>query len=106
MAVGSQSGRDRAHQECLVLGVAMATLITLAVGTHAATHGAPPPKRVRSRRSGIGGHRLFRWGREACWQRLGRNERTLICWDLVGLDRVPWSAEARARHAPAGTRIR
>jgi hypothetical protein len=97
--------RDLAHQERLVLGLALATLITLALGAHAAAQAVPRWTRGGRRRSWAGGHSLFRLGRDAFWQRLWRNERTPIRWELAGLDHATWSAEARARHAPAGTTL-
>jgi hypothetical protein len=98
--------RELAHQERLVLGLALATRITLALGTHAAAQAIPCWRRGGRRRSWAGVHRRFRLGRDACWQWLWRNERTPIRWEPAGLDLATWSAEARARYAPAGTTLR
>jgi len=97
--------REQAHQERLVLGLAFATLVTLLLGTRAADQERQAPPRGSLRRSWTGGHSLFRLGREAFWQRLWRNARTPICWELAELDQPSWSAESRAYHAPAGTTI-
>ena len=68
--------RELAHQKRLVLGLALATRITLALGTHAAAQAIPCWRRGGRRRSWAGVHRRFRLGRDACWQWLWRNERT------------------------------
>lgn len=97
--------RDLAHQERLLLGLAFATLLTLLMGTsEAAAEGRLAPRGCR-RRSWAGGHSLFRLGREAFWQRLWRNERTPIKWELAEEEGPNWSAASRAYHAPAGTTI-
>jgi len=98
--------RELAHQERLLLILAFATLLTLLVGTsEAAAEGRMPPRGSR-RHSWAGGHSLFRLGREAFWQRLWRNDRTPIDWELAEMDGPNWSAASRAYHAPAGTTIR
>jgi hypothetical protein len=96
---------DLAHQERLLLGLAFATLLTLLLGSAAATREQSCPPRGSQRRSWAGAHSLFRLGREAFWQRLWRNDRTSICWELAELDGPNWSAESRSYHAPAGTTI-
>lgn len=96
---------DLAHQERLLLGLAFATLLTLLLGTQAAAQERQAPMRRTTRRSWAGAHSLFRQGREAFWQRLWRNDRTAIRWDLEGFDSPIWSAEYRAHHAPSGTGI-
>jgi hypothetical protein len=97
--------REVAHQERLLLGLAFATLLTLLLGTAAADQERQAPPRGSRRRSWAGGHSLFRLGREAFWQRLWRNVRTPLCWELADLDGPQWSAESRAYHAPAGATI-
>jgi len=97
--------REMAHQERLLLALAFATLLTLLLGTAAADQEWQAPPRGCLRRSWAGGHSLFRLGREAFWQRLWRNARTPICWELTDLDGPQWSAQSRAYHAPAGTTI-
>jgi hypothetical protein len=97
--------RELAHQQRLLLALAFATLLTLLLGTAAAEQEHQAPPRGSRRRSWAGGHSLFRLGREAFWQRLWRNARTPLCWELVDLDGPQWSAESRAYHAPAGTTI-
>jgi len=96
---------DLAHQERLLLGLAFATLLTLVLGTVAAEQERQTKPRGSLRRSWAGTHSLFRLGREAFWQRLWRNTRTPIHWELAGLDGPQWSAESRTYHAPAGTTI-
>ena len=97
--------RELAHQERLVLGLAFATLLTLLLGTMAAATEQARPPRGSQRRTWAGAHSLFRLGREAFWQRLWRNERTPIRWELADLEAAPWSAASRSYHAPAGTTI-
>lgn len=97
--------REIAHQERLLLVLAFATLLTLLLGTvAAAVEGTLPPRGSR-RRSWAAAHSLFRLGREAFWQRLWRNERRAISWELAELDGPNWSAESRAHHARAGASI-
>jgi hypothetical protein len=97
--------RDLAHQERLLLGLAFATLLTLLLGTAAAEQErqAPPHRSVRRRWAGT--HSLLGLGREAFWQRLWRNTRTPIGWELANLDGPQWAAESRTYHAPAGTTV-
>lgn len=95
--------RELAHQERLVLGLAFATLLTLLLGTQAASE--QEPSRRHQRQSWRGRQSLFTLGREAFWQRLWRNERRPVRWELAELDGTNWSAEQRAEHAPAGTTI-
>lgn len=94
-----------AHQERLLLGLAFATLLTLLLGTSAAAAEANRAPRGSRRRSWAGGHSLFRLGREAFWQRMWRNERSPIKWELAEEEGPNWSAASRAYHAPAGTTI-
>jgi hypothetical protein len=93
------------HQERLLLGLAFATLLTLLLGTSAAATESRAPARPARRCGWSGAHSLFRMGREAFWQRLWRNERTPIRWELAELDGPNWSAQSRAQHAPPGTTI-
>ena len=97
--------RDMAHQERLLLILAFATLLTLLLGTSAAAAEGREPARGSRRRSWAGGHSLFRLGREAFWQRLWRNDRTPLQWELAELEGPNWSAASRAYHAPVGTMI-
>jgi hypothetical protein len=92
-----------AHQERLLLFLAFATLLTLLLGTSATAAEGSQPSRGSRRRSWAGGHSLFRMGREAFWQRLWRNDRRPIRWELAELDGPNWSVESRAQHAPAST---
>jgi hypothetical protein len=101
---GSQV-RDLEHQERLLLGLAFATLLTLALGAAAAEQERQTKPRGSRRRSWAGTHSLFRLGREAFWQRLWQNTRRPICWELVEVDGPNWSAASRAYHAPAGTTL-
>jgi DDE family transposase len=97
--------RELAHQEALLLFLAFATLLTVLLGTVAAAQERQAPSRGSRRRSWGGTHSLFRLGREAFWQRLWRNDRTAIPWELAQIDGPNWSAESRRYHAPAGTTI-
>lgn len=99
----SSQVRDLAHQERLVLGLALATLITLVLGTQAAA--TAEPTRRHQRQAWRGRQSLFQLGREAFWQRRWRNDHRAIRWELADLDRPNWSAEQRRQHAPAGTTI-
>jgi Transposase DDE domain len=97
--------RDLAHQERLLLFLAFATLLTLLLGTAAAEQERQTKPRGSQRRSWDGGHSLFRLGREAFWQRLWRNTRTPIRWELAEMEGPNWSAASRAYHARAGTSL-
>lgn len=99
----SSQVRDLAHQERLVLGLALATLITLVLGTQAAA--TTEPSRRHQRQAWRGRQSLFQLGREAFWQRLWQPDRRTIRWELADLDGPNWSAEQRRLHAPAGTTI-
>jgi hypothetical protein len=101
----SSQVRDLTHQEHLVLGLALATLITLVLGTQAAEAERARPARTQRRQPWHGRQSLFTLGREAFWQRLWQNDRTPIRWELSDLDGTNWSAEQRRQHAPAGTTI-
>jgi hypothetical protein len=96
---------DLEHQEHLLLGLAFATLLTLALGTAAAEQERQLKPRGSLRRSWAGTHSLFRLGREAFWQRLWQNTRRPICWELAEVEGANWSAASRAYHAPAGTTV-
>ena len=100
----SQVGK-LAHQERLVLALAFATLLTLLLGSTAAREEVSQSPRYSRRRSWGGRHSLFRLGREAFWQRLWRNDRRPIEWELAEMEGPNWSAASRAYHAPAGTTI-
>lgn len=99
----SSQVRDRAHQEHLVVGLGLATLITLALGAQAAAAERRRPTRRHRRQSWRGRQSVFTLGREAFWQRLWRNDRHSIRWELSDLDGPNWSAAQRHRHALAGT---
>lgn len=99
----SSQVRDLVHQEHLVVGLGLATLITLVLGTQAAEVERSRPTRRHRRQSWSGRQSLFTLGREAFWQRLWRRDRTPIRWDLADLDGRNWSDEQRAQHALVGT---
>ncbi len=94
--------RDLTHQEHLVAGLGLATLITLVLGVQAAEAERSRPARRHRRQSWRSRQSWFLLGREAFWHRLWRRDRTPIRWDLTDLDGRNWSAEQRARHALAG----
>jgi hypothetical protein len=85
--------RDLTHQEHLVAGLGLATLITLVLGVQAAEAERSRPARRHRRQSWRGRQSWFPLGREAFWHRLWRRDRTPIRWDLTDLDGRNWSAE-------------
>jgi hypothetical protein len=101
----ASQGKELAHQERVLLGLAFATLLTLLLGTPAAAQEGQPKPAGSRRRTWAGTHRLFRLGREAFWQRLWRNTRTPSSWEVAELDGPNWAAASRAYHAPAGTTL-
>lgn len=97
--------REQTHQERLLLGLAFATLLTLLLGTAAAEQERQASPRGSVRRRWAGRHSLFRQGRERFWQRLWRNDRTPLQWNLSELDGPNWSMESRASQAAASSTV-
>ncbi|MBO9336726.1 MAG: hypothetical protein J7455_18970 [Roseiflexus sp.] len=102
--------RDLAHQEHLVAGLALATLITLVLGVQAADAERRCPARCHRRQSRSGRQSVVTLGREAFWQRRWRRDRTPIRWDrtesrwaqLVGQAACPARPSGRRRGATGG----
>lgn len=85
--------RNAAHQEVLVLVLALTTVITLCLGEELAQEILAQPEQQGQRRPWFARDSLFRLGRIRLWQRIWRGDQRPITWELTAVDAPTWAQE-------------
>lgn len=85
--------RDIQAHERLLIGLALATLLTLCMGEQQAEELLKKPGQRGKRRPWAARDSLFRLGRDALWARLWAGSRAPFCWELSQAERDNWSFE-------------
>jgi hypothetical protein len=93
--------RRVAHQQVLVLVLALATLLTLCLGEEAAAELLAQEQQAGQRRPWHARDSLFRLGRDRLWQRVWQNDQRPLVWELGNAAAQPWSQEYWQAARPA-----
>jgi hypothetical protein len=101
----SSQVRVVAHQEVVVLVLALATVLTLCLGEEAVQAILAQATQQGQRRPWAARDSLFRLGRDRLWQRLWQNDTRPITWALTAVDAPTWSQECWQAARPDDTPI-
>ena len=101
----SSQVRNVAHQDVLVLILALTTVMTLCLGDEAAQEILAQPAQQGQRRPWFARDSLFRLGRTRLWQRIWRGDQRPITWELTEVDAPNWSRECWQAARPDATPI-
>ena len=94
-----------AHQEVLVLILALSTVLTLCLGEEAAQELLEQPPQQGHRRPWAARMSLFRLGRERLWERLWRGDTRPVTWEVSQMDAPNWSEECWRASRPDATPV-
>jgi hypothetical protein len=92
---------DLAHTERLLVGLALATWLTVGVGTQVAAETLARPATPRYTRPDLAKYSLFTLGLDRLHEWWAEDCRTCLVWTLTDWDAPNWSRQLRAHHARA-----